>query len=645
MDIQHGDLIEQRRGGVDVLRLMARDLAAHGQSGAVLIRPHQTQTNGWLLFRLGHPVMAFHQGGTPTFGLDALMSIEADALDVANEVNLYELSMSAIRQMMEVSPESILHLELEKSTDDSSSWWSSVRLPSSSWRRADRPEEMDGFVVEPEFKRRPSFDSRRNLNETLLQPGGAYVFDSPDPHPMIELGVELAERGLSLLGLFGLPHASTEITKRLPGPTSYSLYTQRGEFELLSDEVEILRCVEAFLWANERAVVLLDGLDRVGNALGDSGMLDLIRSIIDGVRFNDHTLLLTTDLGVFQLPVRHSLLSEFVPLTGHELQGLLADPDVLFDHPLLIPIDEDEARWVDAQLRHHVGDTTSPSAVAADYSMEGGGVEPSEEERKAAVEALSEMVESWPESTADGGVAMSAENVHNSQKDRDSSFMQGRFISEIPLRSPSDEPGLQPSPRTQRSTPVEAVPSIPPQVRTPQRLPARKVEPSLPLIDPGLAHQRSSAVSRSERNLPNWPQKRTTNDRFIKENLDVFQARQDRASLRHQEINVPTQTRTLGDTLHPNPTLDSARLPEVSTPNTVPLRSNSNSLPLPRSLEQSSHDSPKAARESASKEQKESTIDELYERWNQWEDEDYASSAALYNEKGELLKKFKEDES
>ena len=171
------------------------------------------------------------------------------------------------------------------------------------------------------------------------------------------------------------------------------------------------------------------------------------------------------------------------------------------------------------------------------------------------------------------------------------------------------------------SNPVETVPSIPPQVRTPQRLPARKVKPSLPLIDPGLAHQRSSAVSRSERNLPNWPQKRTTNDRFIKENLDVFQARQDRASLRHQEINVPTQTRTLGDTLHPNPTLDSARLPEVSTPNTVPLRSNSNSLPLPRSLEQSSHDSPKAARESSSKEQKEYTIDEMYERWNQWEDE------------------------
>ena len=112
-----------------------------------------------------------------------------------------------------------------------------------------------------------------------------------------------------------------------------------------------------------------------------------------------------------------------------------------------------------------------------------------------------------------------------------------------------------------------------------------------------------------------------------------------------QEINVPTQTRTLGDTLHPNPTLDSAQLPEMNTPQTVPLRASSTSHPLPRSFDRSSQEPPKAARESSSKDQKESTIDEMYERWNQWEDEDYASSAALYNEKGELLKKFKEDES
>jgi hypothetical protein len=637
MDIQHGDLIEQRRGGVDVLRMIARDLATHGQSGAVLIRPNETQSNGWLLFRLGHPVMAFHQGEKDTLGLEALVSIEHDALDVANEVNLYELSMSALRQMMEASPESVLHLELEQSSGDSSSWWSSVRLPSSSWRRADRPEEMDGFVDEPEYQRRPPFNLRGASNTVTLQPGGAYVFDSPDPHPMIELGVELAERGLSLLGLFGLPHASTDVTNRLPGPTSYSLFTQRGEFELLSDEVEILRCVEAFLWANENAVVLLDGLDRVGNALGDSGMLDLIRSIIDGVRFNDHTLLLTTDLGVFQLPVRHSLMSEFVSLTSVHLERWLAEPDGLFDHPLLLPIDEDEARWVDAQLRHHVGDTSSSSSVAADFSMEGGGVEPSEEERKAAVEALHEVVDSWSESNA-GAVADN--EVHHT---RESSFMQGRFISDIPQRDTTNE--SQPIRQIKNnSTPIVPPSTSPPKVRAPQRLPARKLKPSLPQINTGLAHQRSSAVSRSERELPDWPEKKSTKDRFIKENLDVFQARQDRASLRHQDINVPTQTRTLGDTLHPNPSLDSAQLPEMNTPQTVPLQANSDSDTLPRGMHNPSSEQPKAARESSAKEQKESTIDEIYERWNQWENEDYVSSTALYNEKGELLKKFKEDE-
>ena len=127
--IEHGDLIEQRRGGVDVLRVLVRNLAVHEQSGAVLIRSSNGgASTGWLLFRLGQPVMAFYSGVDDRMGLEALLSIEHDALAVENELLLYELSMNALRETMSKHPSSVLHLEHQEQRADSESWWSSVRL-------------------------------------------------------------------------------------------------------------------------------------------------------------------------------------------------------------------------------------------------------------------------------------------------------------------------------------------------------------------------------------------------------------------------------------------------------------------------------------------------------------------------------------
>ena len=119
--IEHGDMVEQRRGGVDVLRVLVRNLAAHEQSGAVYIRP-SSDREGWLLFRLGQPVMAFHQGETEQQGLEALLSIEEDALDVGSELRLYELTMNALRSTMSQHPESVLHLEHQEQKATGSSW-------------------------------------------------------------------------------------------------------------------------------------------------------------------------------------------------------------------------------------------------------------------------------------------------------------------------------------------------------------------------------------------------------------------------------------------------------------------------------------------------------------------------------------------
>ena len=110
--------------------------------------------------------------------------------------------------------------------------------------------------------------------------------------------------------------------------------------------------LNAFQWGNERSVLLIDGLDRLGNALGDAGMLDAFRSMCDGIRFNDHVALVTTDLEMFETAVQRRLLADVTLLRTSDVEAWTNDPDGLWDHPLLLAPDEEEEQWLAAQIEH-----------------------------------------------------------------------------------------------------------------------------------------------------------------------------------------------------------------------------------------------------------------------------------------------------
>ncbi|MEL0331288.1 MAG: hypothetical protein VW982_03620 [Candidatus Poseidoniales archaeon] len=647
--IQHGDLIEQRRGGVDVLRILVQNLAVHEQSGAVFLRSSSNEhRQGWLLFRLGQPVMAFHQGESEQEGLEALLSIEEDALDVGNELMLYELTMNALRTTMTAHPGSVLHLEHQTQANAGASWWSSVRLPSSSWRRAARLEDIEALALDTEHRRRnPLIETEHH---PVLEPGRIYLFDSPDPHPMIQIGVELAERGMPLLGLFGLPHAETEATRRLPQPQSYALLSPHGGYEVLQEQDALRAVVNAFQWGNERSVILFDGLDRLGNAFGDNGMLDVFRSICDGVRFNDHIALVTTDLEVFETTVHHTLVSEATVLRNATVSSWIDDPDALWDHPVLLAPDEEEEEWLAAQIRHQgakVGGPTPHPDV-----LEGGSQVVDEEDRIEATQALSEVVESWPETHA---------QEHSTQEDvvseavsvgttawrpvADPPIIHGRYVSESPRATEVEEPSLPlPPSRRKRNTRSTTVAESEPTLRPPQRLPKRKAPPRLPNISQGLTSERSSAVVNSASPLPDWPVKASTQQAYRKENMDVFSHKQVQALERQEKMVTPLTTKALKDSVSASPDIESAQLPPPAVPKTVELPSSTERKPLTNSLRPVT-DGAKDSREASSKEQALVDIDEAYERWSTFEEPDGMDATALYNEHGEALNRYSGDAS
>ncbi len=646
---EHGDLIEQRRGGVDVLRILVRNLAVHEQSGAVMIRSsaasHDRQ--GWLLFRLGQPVMAFHRAEAEQTGLEALLSIEQDALEVENELLLFELTMNTLRKVMSEHPSSVLHLEHHDQKDDADSWWSSVRLPSSSWRRAARLEDIEALALSTEQRQRSTpHDSQA---APALEPGRIYLLDSPDPHPMIQLGVQLAERGMPLLGLFGLPHAQTESTHRLPLPQSYALLSSHGPYDVLSDREAMNAVVNAFQWGNERSVIVLDGLDRLGNAFGDAGMLDAFRSICDGVRFNDHVALVTTDLEMFETAVQRSLLAEVNLLRTSTVAAWNDDPDALWDQPLLLAPDEEEEQWLAAQIEHQGAKVGGPPA-SENFVIEGGSYEPDEEERAQATQALADVVESWPED----GPAPRAEPLAEESIEVGSTAwrpqherppIEGRYVSDSPR---AVEEGMADAPTSEPvSSPSNPAPSNevePPKIRSPQRLPKRKPTPSLPSIEAGLTPSRSSAVVGSAPSLPDWPEQQKSVDTYRKENMDVFSSKQERATKRHATIKRPMQTNAIKDNVNSSPDLDNMSLPSGNVPKTVRLASNESSQALTNSIRPVEKET-KSSREASSKDQSIINMDEVYLRWSTFDEPDGMDATALYNEHGEALERYKgEDE-
>ncbi len=647
VDIQHGDLLEQRRGGVDVLRTMVRNLAVHEQSGAVQIRTAGNDEShaGWLLFRLGHPVMAFHTGTVEKEGLEALLSIEEDAMDVNNHVELYELSMNALRSVMSQHPSSVLHLEHQAQAREGDSWWSSVRLPSTSWRRAARLEDIDEMALSTEHRRREGMASE--VEQGLL-PGGVYILDSPDPHPLIHLGVELAERGMPLLGLFGLPHAQTEATKRLPSPQCYALMSPHGDFEVLGDRDSILSTVNAFQWGNERSVLLLDGLDRLGNAMGDAVMLDVFRSICDGVRFNDHIVLCTTDLEMFETNIRHALTGEASVLRTTTVEGWLHEPDTLWDHPVLLAPDEEEEKWLEAQIRHQ-GSLLGAEGIEA--VMEGGSTEVDEATRRDATEQLESVVASWvderpsPETGSDLERQTTAVGGTPWRPETEPVINEGRFISDSPRITSAPVTVVEERVLKRTVQPKTKVAHRPPTLRPPQRMVARSAPPTLPDIQHGLTSRRSSAVAKASHELPDWPQVRRVPQAYRKENMDGYAERQNSAVERQQSIKTPLQAKALRDNVATSRDLTDATLPATRIPRTVELPSATDDQALPNTLHVVDDSKQQPARESSALPQRQDSIDEMYERWSTFEEQDGLDATALYSEKGEALKRYKGDSS
>ena len=200
VDFVPGDVLETRRGGVDVLRHLAQELATLQRHGSIKILrniPEVGQRIGHLLIYDGSLAAAFHDADIRRVGIEALLEIETDASALDAQMSLHEMSESSYISAVSQHPSASLISQEETKRDEA--WWTSVKAPRRRLEREERLPEVKPSISAPEAVRRRSEARLRSQGGPVLQQGQAWLEHSLDPEHVFNLCSVLLESNRPVL--------------------------------------------------------------------------------------------------------------------------------------------------------------------------------------------------------------------------------------------------------------------------------------------------------------------------------------------------------------------------------------------------------------------------------------------------------------
>jgi hypothetical protein len=421
VELAQGEVVESRRGGADILARLTNDMARLGRSGHIRIErrvkgimPRVSQ----IVLREGRPILALHESDNLLTGLEALLEIESDCSALDATISLHVQEIEDVDVIAKLFPAAYLEIEAENISNHRQGereWWTKSRTLKSTWKREERLPELEPSVETPEFIRQKSkaMLERHSGIVEMLSPGQTLIYDSEDPAKLFQLASDLATHGRPILVISRYEVEQLNVNFDLPIESCSWLSNAETENSLDPSLESIKMKIDAFLWANSRAVVVFEGLEYLAGIHGDDRMIGMIRDICDGVKLEDHLFLSTADLTAFNLSKRQLLARELDELKSETLDLWLLEDELLLDHPICATPDEDEIRWIETQLERALGDNLQSPASAADamHGMSGGEESLDPREISNATGNLSAMMQEWAE---DSEIESSLE-IENSQ--------------------------------------------------------------------------------------------------------------------------------------------------------------------------------------------------------------------------------------
>ena len=352
-----GDVLESRRGGVDVLRHLAQELAILERNGSIQIRrniPEVGERIGHLLIFDGSLAAAFHQAEVLRFGIEALLEIESDASALDATMSLHEMTEASYIEVVSTNGNMSLLNPDENHRDEA--WWTTVRTPVRRLEREERLPELKPSVGVPEALRRRSEARLRMQSGPVLQRGQTWLEHAIDPVHAFTFARTISE----------LDHSILIISRQSPPQMESNYDIDLKHYRWLSETQHertlepsletIRRTVDEFADAHQNSILVIEGIEYLSGIHGEQRVIEMIRSIVDRTRINGNVLLITSNLEAFSRQQRSRLEREFTGLESDQIQTWLLDIELLQEHPFFMVSDAEAEAAIMQHLQENVSD-------------------------------------------------------------------------------------------------------------------------------------------------------------------------------------------------------------------------------------------------------------------------------------------------
>lgn len=397
MELPTGILIESRRGSSDVLSTMASDFATLSTSGYLKTKRKTSSgldKTGYVVFANGEPIIAIHEANGITQGIDALLEIEADSVIIDCELSAVELNDDVVSEIRRLYKDASLALE-DGIAQTQDNWWMGAEIDNSSWARAERLPDYENIITAPdeiqEFTR--AMLARSDVDE-YLDSSKAILVDEDEPKLVFELISLLAVNGKSVFSLARQPTNDLVGTYGIPSSNCLRFTETAGEGNIVASLENVNRKFDELLWESERSVICLEGIEYLASLHGENRVLDLLRTMIDKVRNEDHLLLIGCNLSAFDTMFRATITTELEIKDIQTIRSWIALGELITDQPLFQIVDEAESLWIEAELNSALSTNENEEMISMEI-LQGGSQKIGAEIANEVGEDLTNMMKEW----------------------------------------------------------------------------------------------------------------------------------------------------------------------------------------------------------------------------------------------------------
>ena len=254
--------------------------------------------------------------------------------------------------------------------DKSEKWWENNKewIPSTKELES-LPEMRTNISATTKVKSRAASAQNRfkQGEKFVLNARSAIMFDMDEPSPLYRLSSILSKLDHPLLIISRIPPKSLEEEYGIPEENCKWLTESIGNENTLGPALEpIIRMVEEFINVNERAVIMLDGIEFLASVNGFVRVLDFIRDIVDYITEDDDLLLIPTDMQAWTQQEQTNILRELEFIENKTLQYWLENSQEIEEHPFHLP-DFIKEELLDKKIKNIISEASKKGVTKENY--------------------------------------------------------------------------------------------------------------------------------------------------------------------------------------------------------------------------------------------------------------------------------------